>query len=115
MNTKIFDCGHNNNDGKYVLDNDGKTYCYECNAEKELTNMRETGRATMYFVEKNSQYFVAIRTGFISWPVLRAKTSFHNLAGVRYDYWFRIHDGTLWHGYTVGDNTQIAHCKRVKE
>jgi hypothetical protein len=42
-------------------------------------------------------------------------TGRHNIAGVRYDVWFRGPDGHVWWGVQYGDMTQICHCKRTKE
>jgi predicted lipoprotein len=37
----------------------------------------------------------------------------HNMARNRYDAWFTGPDGQQWHGVTIGDNTQLCHCKRL--
>ena len=127
MNTKelvkgsiICDCGHMESDHGiytrgYSTDRGGFTRCYPCTTQKELETMEETGRNTMYFVERDGKYFVINWIGSIEFRAFDVRRSAHNIAGVRYDYHFLDSSKRLWHGYTVGNNTQIAHCKRNKK
>jgi len=68
------------------------------------------------FYAKNAK--VGNWPGSLSFKAKYMKRGGHNMAGCRYDVWFtvRYDDGTVenWHGYRVGDNTQICHCKRLK-
>jgi hypothetical protein len=94
----------------YGIDKEGNKVCYACCAKQELESMLETGKATLYFCKDK----VTDWSGELSFKVLEQKTGRHNIANVRYDYWFRTPDAKLWHGYTIGDFSQIAHCKRIK-
>ena len=102
----------------YGINKANEKVCYVCCAKQELASMLETGKATLYFTSTSvgvrKGYKVTDWTGELSFKVYTMKTSKHNMARVRYDYWFRTPDNKLWHGYTIGDFTQIAHCKQVK-
>lgn len=105
----------------------GKTHCYECCAEWDRENMRQTGHATLYLTydQEPRPYY---QTGFIypkngkiqNWPgtlsipIHSIKIGRHNMAGRRFDVWFKF-EGSQWHGVQYGDNTQIAHCHRLKK
>jgi hypothetical protein len=87
--------------------------CYDCCGKQDEKFMRDNGRITLYLVKRDNEYFVTNWPGTIN---IRAhvRTSWHNIAGKRYDAWFK-HAGANWHGVTYGDNTQICHCKRTKQ
>lgn len=115
------DCGHMESPHSpitrgYGTDNNGKKLCYECCAEGDKQTMKETGKATLYFTQRagNGKAYVTNWPGSLSIPCAYVKKGRHNIARIRYDYWFAF-EGYWWHGYTVGNNTQIAHCKRTKE
>lgn len=47
-------------------------------------------------------------------PLLKMKKSKHNLAGFRFDFWFRMPGfADIWHGVSIGD-TCIVRCKKTK-
>ena len=113
----ILDCGHEESPHEkfttgYGRDADGKKHCYACCAKQDLAWMRKEGRIMLYINREKGEV--------TNWPgSLKFKTghiikSWHNMAGNRYDYWFVL-DGYYWHGYTIGDNTDIAHCRRTKD
>jgi hypothetical protein len=98
----------------YARLDDGRQVCYACCAIRDRQDMRATGKATLYLTkDAKGQWSVG------NWPgTLRINTappmpSRHNIAGRRYDVWFRF-EGQPWHGVQYGDNTQIVHCKRTK-
>lgn len=94
----------------YGLNSQGKKLCYVCCAKVELEYMRDHDKNILYFTGDH----VTDWTGELKFELLNVKKGKHNMAGIRYDYWF-IFDGFIWHGYTIGNNTQIAHCKKTKE
>ena len=96
----------------YGLDKNNKKVCYACCGEQDKKAMIEDGKTVLYFDE--SKKTVTNWPASLVFKVLNIRKSWHNFAGVRYDYWF-IFDGYVWHGYTIGDSTQIAHCKRTKQ
>ena len=131
----ILDCGHTAAPSKYdwtsgmghlTVDGKDTRHCYECCAVTDLELMRDTGKNTMYFSKNSSGmetdtngqrtpsegYHVSNWPGNITFSAYYKK-GYHNMAGTRYDYWFHV-GGQQWYGHTIGENTQIAHCKRVK-
>lgn len=114
----ILDCGHKPSPHSdfttgYGLLN-GKTACYACCAETDKRHMRESGRIALYLTtEANGDCRISNWPGSLSFRG-RYQTGRHNIAGCRYDAWFKF-EGHVWHGVTYGDNTQICHCRRTKE
>ena len=110
----LLECGHEESEHSevtsgYGISQDGKKYCYACCAEIDKETMRKHGRITLYLTEK----------GITNWPaslvlpVHYKKEGRHNIAGKRFDVWFTFED-RQWHGVTYGDNTQLCHCRVVK-
>lgn len=123
----------------YGKDDQGRTFCYECCAERDREQMRQEGRITLYLTIDNDatdhngtrlssaredrafgngrhypgSHKVTNWPGTLSIPATGLKVGRHNIAGRRYDFWFRF-EGSDWHGVQYGDNTQIAHCRRIK-
>ena len=98
---------------------DGKKHCYECCAMVDVEYMADNGRWTGYFTEGEnvSGGRVTNWPGSLSFPLFgggprRSKTNW-NLW--RSDFWFAGPDGHIWHGYQIGENSQIAHCKRTSK
>jgi len=133
----ILDCGHKPSEhGPYTTgygtDAKGKTRCYDCCADVEREWMREHGNTTLYLApakrkaedeakmvtgqsrDTSGEWKVTDWPGKLSIPVDRISKGRHNIAGVRYDVWFRF-EGRRWHGVQYGDWTQICHCRRLKE
>jgi len=94
----------------YAIQENGAKICYKCCAPLDTSYMLNTGKITLYDCGDR---------GLTNWPgtltfkVIRRSSSFHNMAGKRYDVWFMA-DGKAWHGVRYGDNTQLVHCKRTK-
>ena len=114
--TETLECGHKESPHSditrgYGTDADGKRQCYQCCADLDRAYMIEHGRIALYLTDKAITNWPAS----LSFPVLSRTTGRHNIAGVRYDVWFRGPDGATWHGVQYGDNTQICHCKRTKQ
>ena len=97
---------------------DGKKHCYECCAMGDVEYMTDNGKWTGYFVEgKNvKDGRVTNWPGSLSFPIFAGSPSRSNTNwGLwRSDFWFAGPDGHIWHGYQIGENSQIAHCKRTK-
>lgn len=138
MKTELLDCGHvptpqTGIGTGYGTLPDGTKHCYTCCASREREQMRKTGRATLYLSmtgdahtpEGNSlvrpipgrRYYgshkVTDWVGHLNLPVNVIYVGRHNIARYRYDFWFTFENET-WHGVQYGNNTQIAHCKRLK-
>ncbi len=131
---KLLDCGHFPSTHEsfttgYGTDDKGKTFCYDCCAKNDRQNMVNTGKATLYLVKRENPNHATV--GMVNrsahkWYVTNWPSSLefqctgitkgrHNMAGSRYDCWFCGPDGFVWHGYQIGENTQICHCKRTKQ
>jgi hypothetical protein len=104
---------------------DAKPICYECCGENDRKSMIETGKAVLYLTCESAPKMLRqgkcrSTSGHVSnWPgTLKfpcgTRVGRHNIAGTRYDCWFRGPDGHEWHGVMYGENTQICRCKRTK-
>jgi hypothetical protein len=125
----LLDCGHEPSPHSdfttgYGRDAAGLTYCYACCADSERASMAETGRATLYLVKmadtsdslgspRPTGYEVTNWPGMLRFPVHAVTRGRHNFAGTRTDGYFRA-NGEQWRFTVYGDNTQIAHCRRIK-
>lgn len=112
---RVLDCGHTpsphgNITTGYGTTRDGRRECYDCCAARERAAMIATGRATLYLTGDA----VTDWPGKLRFPVGHVRKGRHNMARVRYDFRFSGPDGATWSGVQYGDNTQIAHCRRVK-
>lgn len=97
--------------------------CYACCAELDKLDMVKTGKALLYLSHHcglqpaNALPLPQVWT-VSNWPGTlkfnaHVRVGAHNIAGKRYDAWFKDHTGRNWHGVTIGDNTQICHCRRL--
>lgn len=100
----------------YATDKGGNKYCYECMAKKEEQTLQDLpiGRTVrnMYLVIRNGNLFVQNFTGLLSIPIYRIRVGRHNIAGIRYDFWFEFH-GNKYYGVRLGD-VECAMVKRIK-
>lgn len=110
----------------YGLNRDGAKVCYQCCAVQDMADMDSTGRAMLYLSKvftssdgaadpEHKRYHWEVT----NWPgSLRyrgwAQVGRHNWGLPRYDVWFKDHAGREWHGVTIGDNTELCHCRRLK-
>ena len=109
-----------------MLGADNKTHCLTCAGDMEKESMIRNGYGKLYlcyeqeprqdgycdwFTPKNGK--LTNCNGTFEIPITRIKRGRHNVAGYRYDVWFKL-GGREWHGVTIGDNTQICRVKAVK-
>lgn len=98
----------------YGTARDGAKVCYECCGKRDAADMRQSGRATLYLSGK-----LGVDARVTNWPATLVfpvgsfKTGRHNVAGFRFDVWFRGPDNATWHGVQYGRNTEILHCRRT--
>jgi hypothetical protein len=119
---QILDCGHPPSPHSefttgYGRDENERTFCYECCANRDRETMTADGRYTLYLVGNGtceSPREVTNWPGSLRFPVHHFHSGRHNIARHRYDVWFTGPDGENWHGIQYGDNTQICHVRRVK-
>lgn len=116
----ICDCGHPESPHSsitrgYGIDEQGKTFCYACCADNDRKAMRETGRICLYLTgDKIRGYKLTNWPGSFIIPLNHVAKGCHNIAGSRYDFRFTF-EGQLWAGVQYGENTQIAHCRKLKK
>lgn len=96
----------------YGVAPDGRRVCYVCCADSDRAYMLEHGRITLYLDTTGARVTnwpgtLAFRTG----PIRRGR---HNIARWQYCAWFTGPDGATWIARQYGDDTQIAHCRRLK-
>lgn len=102
----------------YGRTSDSEYICYGCCGDEDREWLRTHNKAMLYLTMgkdsfKNTTYEVSNWPGTMKFKAT-GKKGYHNIAGTRYDVWFRDMDGNRWHGYQIGDNTQIVHCKKLK-
>lgn len=112
--------------GGYGRDKDGNKVCFACCADLDRAAMRRDGKIVLYL----SGVSPKIRKGFCvnaawsisNWPGSlkfqpfgqSVKVSQTNWRLDRYDVWF-VFEGYIWHGVSVGNDSELLHCKRTKE
>jgi len=121
------ECGHEESDHSnitrgYGLDEQGNRHCFECCAKRDAKHMIKDGKTTLYLCDmvRSSRFDTQFSGRVTNWPnslsfKCQGHTGRHNMAGTRYDIWFKGPEGNMWHGVQYGENTQICHCKRVKD
>jgi hypothetical protein len=117
----LLDCGHPESPHSeftrgYGQDANGKKYCYQCCADRDLEQMRKDGKTCLYLTvdPKGENSKLTNWPGSLAFLPYRIRIGRHNMAGKRYDVWFSGPDSTSWHGVTFGDKTQICHCRKIK-
>lgn len=90
--------------------------CYECCATRDKAYMKEHGEIALYLSDDGAMSSARVGNwaGSLSFKVINYRRSKHNIAGVRYDVWFRDDDGAIWWGVNYGHNSQITRCRRTK-
>lgn len=101
----------------YAIDSqhNDRYICYACCAVRDRNDMDKTGRAVLYFTGSPFRWTVGNWPGTLSYPVRHVNEGLHNFTGSRLDFWFTDHVGRRWWGVQYGRNTDIAHCRRLKE
>ena len=98
----------------YGIDKLGNKVCFECCGKQdasELSSLPIGGKTILYLDTKNK--CITNWPGTFKLNIGYIRTGKHNMAGKRYDVWFK-YSGNVYHGTQYGDNTQICHIKRVK-
>ena len=76
--------------------------------------MIKDGRAVLYMTGDNSNATISNWTGQLTFRAGYVRKGRHNFARHVYTAWFCGPDGQQWIAKRYGDNTQIAHCRRLK-
>lgn len=91
----------------------GEKVCYDCCGVMDEIYMIEHDRITLYL--DTEERTVSNWSGSLVFGPIALTKGRHNIAGVRYDVWFAGPNGTQWHGVQYGNDTQLCHCKRLKD
>lgn len=98
----------------YGITRDNKKFCYACCGEVDRLEIEGSDRFTLYLCKgEDGSYSVSNWPGTLRFPAW-VHTGRHNLARVVYYATFKDHTGARWYGKTVGEWTQICHCRRYK-
>jgi hypothetical protein len=95
----------------YAVHPTGEKICYSCCAKVDVKDMVEQGSISLYLAGKE----ITNWPGTLRFSVLHSKKGGHNFSGTRTDAWFNGPDGHVWHAIQIGNNNQVARCKRTKE
>lgn len=115
----ILDCGHepsahSEHTTGTAHTHDNKVICWDCAAMGDLGRMLKDGnsrRLPLYLHGDN----VSNWPGTLSFPVMGQRKGYHNIGRTRTDIWFVGPDAHIWHGVSIGEYTEIVHCKRTRE
>lgn len=116
----------------YGITNDKqpKPICYNCCGYRDRIDIIKTGKATLYLTQTTVEpteeqrqrgYTPTIKRTVTNWPgtlsfnVLHTSHGRHNIAGTRLTVTFLGPDLHYWQGILYGENTQLLHCKRLKQ
>jgi hypothetical protein len=97
----------------YGTNNIDEKVCFDCCGKKDAEDLKDLAPG-----KKTHLYMDIKKLTLSNWPgtlkikVHRIKKGRHNIAGNRYDTWFWF-AGNNYHAVQYGDNTQIAHTKKV--
>ena len=97
----------------YGVDKDGNKVCFDCcglQDAKELGELPLKGKTYMYLDTK--QKTLSNWPGTFKINLHHIREGRHNIARKRYDTWFN-YNGNSYHAVQYGDNTQVAHIKRI--
>ena len=93
--------------------------CINCSVKEKQNLLTRTSPFIAAMTEKGKAILYRSGTSIVSFTGIPVATiafcnrSKHNLAGYRYDYWFRL-DETIWHGYSCGKETNPITCRATK-
>lgn len=97
----------------YATDKEGNKVCFDCcglNDAKELTELKPKEKFWLYLDTKKKQ--ITNWPGTLVIPINYIREGNHNMAGKRYDTWFKF-NGNSYHATQYGDNTQVAHIRKI--
>lgn len=92
----------------------GDKICFSCcglNDAKELEELHPKQKICLYLDTKEKK--LTNWPGTLSIPLAYIREGKHNIAGKRFDTWFKFR-GSEYHAVQYGTNTQIAHIRRLK-
>jgi len=104
---------------EYAIDKNDNRICYRCCGFEDRHKLMTEDKATLYLTitdkspaNGQSRATVSNWPGTLELPAFYSKGK-HNIAGTRYDVWFKC-GGRNWYGVSYGENTQLLHCRALK-
>lgn len=106
----------------YGIDPQGEKHCFACCAGRDKQAMITQGTYTLYLttvIEGSPKQGLFTKCKVTNWPgtlVFQGIcwTNNHNWGLTRYNVRFVGPDQKVWYGVSIGDNTQLCHCRRTK-
>jgi len=103
----------------YGIDAEGHKNCFACCGELDSKRMATEERITLYLSKQEGAWYVENWPGSLKFRAtvsISKRGHFSPLSGYmeRRDAHFVDHHGTVWHGRSIGDNTQLCHCRKIK-
>ena len=98
----------------YGITQKGEKHCYDCCAATDKKDMKANKKIILYLTQKDKSHTLTNWPGTLVFKIGYIRKGRHNWGLNRYDVWFDF-NGYVWHGYQIGDNTQLCHCKQTKE
>ena len=96
----------------YAIDEEGNLVCFACCAVQDHEYMIKHGVIDLFLTKQTEGWVIQNWPGTLVIPALRVNEGRHNWAGVQRHVWFR-YEGEDWHGFQVGNSSEICLCKRV--
>jgi hypothetical protein len=100
----------------YARDAQDNKICFACCGKNDyaaLENAKVGDKLVYYLSSEEGKHTLSNWPGTMVIRLHSVRKGRHNIAGKRYDFWFD-YKGNNFHGVQYGDNTQIAHIKRIK-
>ena len=92
---------------------DSLKHCFACCGEFDKDTMAEAQPGDKVYLYLTKDH-VTNWPGTLKFEILNDSVGRHNWGLNRYDVWFKDHVGGRWHGVTIGNDTQICHCRKLK-
>lgn len=98
----------------YGIDDQDRKICYACCGKRDAAAMDRDGRISLYWDDNGRIANWPGTLTFTAHTIRKHRHNWHHVGQVTIAY-FRDAKGALWSGRHAGGNTQIMHCRRLKE
>ena len=99
--------------GYGIMPNDDRV-CFACCAINDLKDLKEIGKADLYLIKKEGQWYICNWPGTLKIGPVYTKQGHHNWAGKRVDCWVHL-DGAIYHGIQLGRWNEVVRIRRTKQ
>lgn len=99
----------------YGIDRENRKVCHACAAKLDRADMIRNGRATLYLCASETRRADRVTNwpGSLAFRVVFWTEGRHNMAGRVITAYFKGPRGQWWSARNIGDNSQIAHCRKL--